>query len=373
MRIAIIGTRGIPAGYGGFETFAQEISVLLAARGHQVTVYSRPGNPGSPVKGWAGSGEWRGVRVVVLPAVRSKYLETVSHTFLSALHAAFGRAEVCLFCNAANAPFLLFPRLAGKRTAINVDGIERKRKKWNAAGRAWYRMGEALSVRLAHRVVSDARVIADYYHSTHGKKTDFIPYGARTDRPVTRAALDRFGLAPGGYILYVSRLEPENNAHVVIRAFEQVKTDKRLVIVGDAPYSREYIASLKATRDPRILFTGFVFGEGYRELQAHCHAYVQATEVGGTHPALIEGMALSPCVIANDTPENAEVLGEGGLLYQRNDSDDLARKLALVLEEPGRRAPLGEAARAKVEREYGWDGIAERYLALFREMTGGAR
>jgi glycosyltransferase involved in cell wall biosynthesis len=369
MRIAILGTRGIPASYGGFETFAQELSTRLVERGHDVTVYCRTGNRGSPVTGRYGRAMWRGVRLIVLPALRTKYLETISHTLLSALHATFARYDACLFCNAANALFLALPRLSFARTAINVDGIERKRAKWNAAGRAWYRLGEWLSTVLAHRVVSDARVIAEYYLQTYGKRTDFIPYGAPTDRAQTRAVLDRFGLERDGYVLYVSRLEPENNAHVVIRAFEQVRTDKRLVIVGDAPYARDYIASLKTTRDPRILFTGYVFGEGYRELQSNSFCYVHATDVGGTHPALIEGMGLSSAVVANHTPENAEVIGGGGLLYQRNDSADLARILQEMVDDPSARPALRERALLKVEADYSWTYVTDRYEQLLLELA----
>lgn len=370
MKIAIIGTRGIPASYGGFETFAQELSTLLSARGHEVTVYCRPGNQGSPVPGRRGTAVWQGVRLVVLPALRHKYLETVSHTLLSSLHAMFERYDVCLYCNAANAVFLTLPRLARMKTLINVDGIERKRKKWGPLGRAWYLASERLSTALAHRVISDAKVIADYYRSRYGKQTDLIPYGARTEPAITREALERFGLRPDHYVLYVSRLEPENNAHVVIRAFEQVETDKRLVVVGDAPYAREYIASLRATRDPRIHFTGFVFGQGYRELQSHCYCYVHATEVGGTHPALIEGMAMAPCVIANATPENVEVVGDAGLLYQVNDSGDLANRLRTILAKPEERSPLRDRARKRIVENYSWDSIADRYEALCREVAG---
>jgi glycosyltransferase involved in cell wall biosynthesis len=374
MKIAIIGTRGIPASYGGFETFAEEIALLLTARGHKVTVYCRPGNLGSPVTGSWGRGSWRGVDLMVLPSIRTKYFETISHTFLSTLHASFfSRYDVCLFCNAANAIFLVFPRLALMKTAINVDGIERKRAKWNAAGRIWYRVGEWLSVNLAHRIISDARVIADYYLGKYGKQTDFIPYGASAERPTTQTALDRFGLQKDGYLLYVSRLEPENNAHVVLRAFEQAKTDKRLVIVGDAPYSREYITALKATRDSRVLFTGYVFGQGYRELQSNCFCYVHATEVGGTHPALIEGMALAPSVIANCTPENAEVVGGGGLLYQKNDSADLGSKMEALLADPDSRTSLRAQALQKIQSDYSWELIADQYEKLMTGLRHGTK
>lgn len=359
MKIAITGIRGIPACYGGFETFAEELAPRLAGRGHEVTVYGRSNiitHPGP---------YYKGVRLTVLPTISHKYFDTVVHSFLSLVHAAFRDFDVVLLCNAANSPFCFIPRLAGKKLVLNVDGIERKRDKWNALGRLWYRMGELCATVFPHVAVSDALVIQRYYRETYGRDTVFIPYGADIAVTRTTEALDRFGLQPGAYVLYVSRLEPENNAHLVIEAFEKISTDKRLVIVGDAPYASEYIARLKSTRDPRILFTGYVFGRGYRELQSHAYCYVQATSVGGTHPALIEAMGSGGCVIANGTPENREVLADAGLIFEANDAGDLKRRLELVL---GGGVPVEELrrkSRQRIAEKYSWNAVVDAYETLF--------
>jgi len=288
MRIAIIGTRGIPANYGGFETLAEHLSVRLAERGHDVTVYCRKAYASHP------HGHlYRGVRLAVLPTIRHKYFDTVIHSLLSSLHALPRRFDVILVCNAANTAVTFFPRLLGTPVAVNVDGLERKRKKWNALGRAWYRLAERLSTFLPSAIITDARTIETYYRERYGKDSTFIPYGAVTRAEPGTEALGRFGLQPKGYMLYVSRLEPENNADLVIRAFERVASNRKLVIVGDAPYAGEYIHRLKATTDPRVIFTGTVFGTGYHQLQAGAYCYVQATEVGGSHPALVEAMGLA--------------------------------------------------------------------------------
>jgi glycosyltransferase involved in cell wall biosynthesis len=276
MKIAILGTRGIPACYGGFETFAEELGVRLVERGHEVTVYGRSNiiHYPEPV--------YRGVHLVILPTISHKYFDTVVHTFISFLHSLSRDYEVILLCNAANSLFSFIPRLAGKKVILNVDGIERMRAKWNAVGKLWYRIGEIGACIFPNVAVSDARVIEDYYLKTYHKKTVFIPYGAQTEKVKSTAVLDAFGLTPGNYFLYVSRLEPENNAHLVIKAFEKTKTPMNLVIVGDAPYSQEYMNQLKSTKDPRIIFTGYVFAEGYKELQ--CHAY-DPRDVGRGHPS----------------------------------------------------------------------------------------
>ncbi len=363
MKIAILGTRGIPANYGGFETFAEQCAVRLALRGHEVTVYGRSHYvPGS-------LRTYRDVRLVVLPTLRWKYTDTVVHTFLSVLHALPQRYDVLLICNAANSLFALFPRIFRVPVAVNVDGIERRRKKWNWLGRAYYAISERLSLWFADAIVTDAQVIERYYRENYGARSIFIPYGTVTEKPATTETLERLGLSPGGYFLYVSRLEPENNAHLVIQAFERVRTGKRLVVVGDAPYATRYIRQLKQTRDPRILLPGAIYGPGYRQLQAHAFCYIHATEVGGSHPALIEAMGQGNLIVANGTPENAEVLSNTGVLYRVNDVEDLARCLQDAEDHPQVYATLRQAALHRAQACYSWDKVVSEYEELLSGLV----
>ncbi len=363
MKIAILGTRGIPANYGGFETFAEECGARLVERGHEVTVYCRTHYAAPALT------RYRGVRLVVLPTLRCKYTDTVVHTLLSAIHTLAHGYEVILICNAANSVFAWIPRLSGAAVAVNVDGIERKRQKWSWAGRLYYRMSERLSIWFSSVVVTDARCIQTYYLDRYGAPSIFIPYGAIMDRPTSRSTLDRLGLEPGGYFLYVSRFEPENNAELVVKAFERVATEKALVLVGDAPYSKNYVKRVKETRDPRIRFPGAIYGVGYRELLANAFCYVHATEVGGTHPALIEAMGQGNVIICNSTPENVEASGDAAIHYRRNDIDDLTRKMQEVADCPVRYAPLKEAAEKRARACYSWDNVVSRYESLFRSLT----
>ena len=357
MRIAVLGTRGIPARYGGFETFAEELSVRLVERGHAVTVYCRSRY---------GEREYRGVGLRYLPAIRHKYFETVAHTGISTFDVLLRRYDAVLYCNAANAIFTWLPRMAGKPTALNVDGLERERKKWNRVAKGWYRVSEWLATWCATAVVTDAEKIREYYLRQYGKESVFIPYGAETGKVAAVDAVRRLGLEPGRYVLYVSRLEPENNALLVREAFERVRTDFQLAIVGDAPYAAGYIRQVKDTRDRRIVFPGAIYGEGYRQLQSHCAAYVQATEVGGTHPALIEAMGRGALVLYLQTPESAETAGDAAMPF----GEDLAEKLqwAVDLSEEEREA-WGERAMRRVERHYSWSAVTEAYEALLRRLT----
>jgi glycosyltransferase involved in cell wall biosynthesis len=363
MRLAILGTRGIPASYGGFETFAEHLSTRLVARGHEVTVYCRS-HYTSPRQL-----EFQGVRLQVLPTIHHKYLDTVVHTFLSALHAAPQRYDAALICNAANSPFAPILRWTRTPVAINVDGLEHKRKKWNFIGRTYYLLAERLATVLPNETVTDARVIQDYYRTRYGADSTMIAYGADVERrpdPLVR----RWRVEPNRYVLYVSRLEPENNAHLVIEAFKRVRTAHKLLIVGDAPYAHQYIAELKrrARGDKRIIFTGFVFGRDYRTLQQNAYCYVHATEVGGTHPALLEAMGFGNCVLTLAAPENVEAIGDAGIPY--TDETDLAEKLQRVLRDGSLVHAYRNRAQTRVLQKYDWEYVVDRYEELFARMAG---
>lgn len=364
LRIALLGTRGIPARYGGFETFAEELSRILVARGHAVTVYGRRALF-DPV----GSTEAvHGVEVRVTPTIMHKYLETPLHAVTSFLDLFRRRFDVVLLCNAANSPFAWLGRLRGMPIAINVDGIERRRSKWNAAGRLWYRLGELSSVLFATRIVSDAEVIARYYRESYGVTSEVIAYGARAVRRPPGEVLSRFGLRPQEYILYVSRLEPENNALGVVRAYRKSGVQVPLVIVGDAPYAAEYISQVRLEAPPGVIFTGYQFADAYHELQSNAQIYIQATEVGGTHPALIESMAYGNCIIANGTPENLEVLGGAGEYYWRNDFDHLASRIQALCADTKLRQEFGNAAHQRASERFSWEVIANHYEKLLGSL-----
>ena len=363
MRIAILGTRGIPANYGGFETFAEHLSTRLVARGHQVTVYCRA-HYVSPREL-----EFQGVRLRVLPTIRHKYFDTIVHTFLSALHAVPGRYDAALICNAANAPFASILRLTGTPVALNVDGLEHKRKKWNWIAQKYYLMAERLATVLPTETVTDARVIQEYYLARHKAVSTMIAYGAEVERRPD-PAVRRWRVEPNRYVLYVSRLEPENNAHLVIEAFKRVRTAHKLLIVGDAPYARDYIKDLKARarRDRRIIFTGFVFGRDYRALQQNAYCYVHATEVGGTHPALLEAMGFGNCVLTLAAAENIEAIGDAGIAY--TDENDLTEKLQRVLRDGSLVHSYRNRAQTRVLEAYDWDYVVGQYERLFAKMAG---
>ena len=377
LKIAILGTRGVPPAYGGFETFAAELGTRLVQRGHQVTVYCREigdsrleiGRTPIPISNLQSPISWNGIHRIVLPAIPGKYFETVSHTFVSAIDAVRRRFDVILLCNAANAFTIPLLRAARTPVVINVDGIERRRRKWNILGRLVYATGEALSASFANRVVADAHVIGEYYRENFGIEPAVIPYGAEFPEERDSDVLQRLGIERGNYILYVSRFEPENNPLEVVEAYEKLEPAPPLVMLGQGLYAKDLVRKLESHRSGKILFPGALYGPDYRTLQRNALVYIQATEVGGTHPALIEAMASGGCVLAHETPENLEVGGDSVGYFRFHPEETLSASVRDLLDDPSRREDLRERARQRAAERYSWSAVTDAYERLFREVT----
>ena len=364
LSVALLGSRGIPGRYGGYETLMEELAVRLVARGFKVTVYCRSHSTPRDLT------SWRGADLVVLPTVRTKYLDTPVHTFLSCLHAASAGYDAALVVNSANALFVPLLGVGGIPVALNVDGIEKRRAKWGAFGRAVYAFSERLACVVPDALVTDAEVIRRHYLERYGAESVPIAYGVDPRPPAETGVLARLGIAPRQYFLYVSRFEPENNPHRVAEAYRKVGGSLPLVMVGGAPYAGKFIAGFTRGADSRILFPGAIYGEGYRELLSHALAYVHATEVGGTHPALVEAMGYGNCILVNDTPENREVAGEAGIWFRAEEPGTLAERMDWVLGHPGEARALGKAAAARAALLFSWERVADQYAGLLRRLAG---
>ncbi len=365
MKIALLGTRGVPASYSGFETCVEELGSRLVQRGHQVTVYCRSHHIDYDQP------TYKGMRLIKLPTIANKYLDTIVHSFLSSLHALTQGYDVALYFIAGNSLVTWIPRLAGQRVLLNVDGLDWKREKWPPLAKRYIQFAEYMSTVLPDAIITDSRVVQRYYEETYQAPSTYIAYGAELPRRPPGETLARFGLDPQRYVLFVGRLVPENCAHHLVEAWRQLDTDMRCVIVGDASYAEAYKAELRqlAGDDPRIVFTGYVFGEGYWELSSNAYAFVETSGVGGTHPALVEAMAFGNCVVTHDTPENLETVGDAGLWYNgRAGAVSLAPVLRTLLDTP----PLVEAYRQRAAERasavYSWEAVADTYETLFRQV-----
>lgn len=363
LRVALIGSRGIPACYGGYETLMEELSTRLVARGYPVTVYCR--SHYTP----RGSRRHRGVRLVVLPTVKTKHLDTPVHTLLSCLHAVVRRYDVAVVVNAANAIFVPLLRLSGIPTALHIDGIEKRRAKWGILGRLVYALSERLATALPNTIVTDSQVIRQFYLQNLGADSSVITYGVDPDPLPPGRLMRELDLKSRGFFLYVSRFEPENNPHRVAAAYRNVGGDLPLVMVGGAPYARRFIRSFTLGADPRIIFPGPVYGHGYRELLSNALAYIHATEVGGTHPALVEAIGFGNCVVVSDTPENRETAGSDALYYRVDRPASLAAALEEVRLAPEQARKRGAEIAAVAARRFRWSDVVEQYIRLFHQLA----
>ncbi len=368
LRIAMMGSRGIPASYSGFETCVEQLSVRLVERGHEVTVYCRSHH----VK-WSGK-TYKGVRLVKLPTIPSKHFDTIVHTFLSMLHGLPRRYDVVYICGVGNAPLSFIPRLAGRPSIVNVDGADWQRDKWGGFAKRYLRLAERTATRFPSVIIADSRVVERYYLDRFRKPSIFIPYGSDVPRRAPGETLERLGLAPDGYLLWVGRLVPENNAHDVVAAYQRLggldATGLQLCIVGDAPYASDYIANLKATAGPGVVFAGYVFGDGYHELGSNARVFVFASGVGGTHPALLEAMAFGNCVVVNDMAANVETVGDAAVPYDGTaGAGDLTRVLGAALADPALIARYRQRAAARAATVYSWEAIADQYEDLFGRLA----
>ena len=366
MRIAMIGTRGVPAQYGGFETAVEEIGRRLADSGDDVTVYCRGATEPRPTT-------YLGMRLVHLPAVHHKALETLSHTGISVAHAVTrARFDAALVFNAANSVFS--PLLRARRIpfAVHVDGLEWQRAKWGGAGRRYYRMAESLAVRWADALIADAQGIADYYTDEFGTSTELLSYGAPIQGEPTHIHLGAVQVDPGRYHLVVARFEPENHVDLIVEAYRNSHAKLPLVVIGSAPYADEYTQRIQqaADGDERIRLIGAVWDQDLLdELYANALTYVHGHSVGGTNPSLLRAMGAGSAVLAFDVSFNRDVAGEHGLYFAG--SDRLARQFEEA--EAHREAfyARGEHLRERARTTYRWDDVAAGYANLLQRLVDG--
>jgi glycosyltransferase involved in cell wall biosynthesis len=361
MSIAMVGTRGVPARYGGFETAVEEVGRRLADAGHRVVVYCRnlTGETTRPE-------EYLGMRLVHLPAARKRSLETLSHSTSSVLHLVAHRTDAVFLFNAANAPLLPLLRAARLPVATHVDGLEWRRAKWGGAGQRYYRTAEALAVRWSDALIADAVGIADYYRREFDAPTTLLTYGAPQIAPGSDR-LAELGLERHGYHLVVARFEPENHVDVIVEGYRRSGARRPLVVVGSAPYSDEYTARVHALADDRVRFLGGVWDqEQLDQLYASCVTYLHGHSVGGTNPSLLRALGAGAAVLAYDVDFNREVAGDAGRYFR--EPTDVAGLLEAVEADPDAVARAGARARELAKR-YDWDEVALGYEGLARRLA----
>ncbi len=373
LKIAFMGTRGVPAGYSGFETFVEQTGKRLS-KSHKVFVYNRSHH----IKM---RGEYLGMKLIKLPTIPLKHTDTIVHTFLSVLHGAFMGYDIVYICGVGNSILSFVPKIYGAKTVLNVDGKDWTREKWGKFARWFLKMSERIATLFPDVVIADSKAVENYYLTAYRKKTVMIPYGAEMRYVPPSKCLKKFELEPRKYILFVGRLVPENGAHLLIEAYKKIKTTSfPLVIVGDAPYMEKYKKELKkmAGEIPppkKVVFTGFLVGDDYMEISNHPYIYVLASGVGGTHPVLVEQMKAGNCVLVNSiNPANIEVVEDAGFYFDgEKGAEELKEKIDFLLQNPEIVEKYREQARKRAEEVYNWEKIVEKYEELFLILRAGRK
>ena len=359
MRIAVLGTRGIPANYSGFETCVHETALRFAERGNFIRVYCR--------KGKVGKTPFADPKIipVFIPFVRGKHAETISHTLFSVIHLAFHPVDVVHLYGAGNGWFVPLLRLFRYRVVFLVDGLDWERAKWSRVAKTFLRYGAKVGSRWAYKTVGDSQqVIRTLKVTLKNGPIEYIPYGAKVIDVAGRGKLASLGLEERSYYLFVGRFVPEKNVHLLIRAFTKSISARKLVLVGGSSYGDAYESSVRSLADNRVLFPGFVFGPEYEELLSGCYVYIQPSALEGTSPSLLAAMGAGACVLVSDIPENKETVADAGFYFRSNDQASLSTMIERLDGSPADVAAARISSVERVEQYYNWDTVAQQLLDL---------
>lgn len=361
MKIAIIGIRGIPFTYSGFEVFAEELAVGLAKKNHQLTVYCRKNYFKNKIS------NYKGVRLVYLPTVKTKYFETVIHSFFSSLHAClFGNYDLIYFLGVSNAPFTLLPRFFGIKTLINIDGLDWKREKWNFIGKFFLKSCEFLVLLLPTATITDSQYIKNYYSKKYNRAIKYFPYGFFKSSNKKIRSLKKFVLIKKQYLIWVGRFVPDNHLQEIIIAFKKIKTNYKLLIVGDDIYQsqyKKYILDL-IKNDDRIIVTGFLPHNECAYFMKNALVYIETKRSGGTHPSLIDAMGLGCLIVSNNHEANKLIIENNGFYYSIRDPIKSLKKILETIinwKDYDKIKKIKSDIKKRAKIQYSWKKIINSY------------
>lgn len=372
MKIAVFGHKRIPSREGGIEIVAEELSTRMAAKGHSVTCYNRAGHhvSGADYDAEARS-SYRSVRLKTVLTIDKKGLAAVTSSFFAAVQCAFSDAEVVHIHAEGPGAMCWLPKLFGKRVVATVHGLDWQREKWKSGfGSRYIHMGEKMIVRYADEIIVLSKNVQEYFRSTYGRQTRFIPNGVT--RPQNRRPeriLEKYGLTSDSYILFLGRLVPEKGVHYLIDAYQKLNTDKKLVIAGGTSDTDAYVQQLRKAADgnPNILFTGFVQGQLLEELYSNACVYVLPSDLEGMPLSLLEAMSYGNCCVVSDIPECTEVVEDHAVVFPKGDVPALKDCLQNLCDDPFARKNYREASADFICGKYDWDNVTELTLALYGE------
>lgn len=365
LKVAIIGTRGYPYVYSGYETFVKEMGERLVARGLEVTVYChRPLFEHKPQT-------VNGIRLVYMPCIETKNLSQLTNSFLSIIHVCFTKADVVFVANSANGPFGVFTKIFGKPSVINVDGLEWLRPKWKGLGSWYYRMASRLATKLFDQVITDSDEMQRIYLELFNAPSKMIAYGANPRMNSDERLIEKWNLETESYFLIVGRLIPDNNSDLIVKGFLKSNSKRKLVVVGDVPYQDQFATKMKGIPDDRLVFTGYVKdAEVLASLYHNTYAYFHGHEYGGTNPAMLKALGYGCAILALNTPFNQEMLQDGkyGWFFEKN-VQSVIEIVDAAEKAPEKMKLLREKSRDGLVQKYNWDFVTDEYETLFKKLS----
>lgn len=353
---------------GGIEIVVKELCTRMARDGCQVTCYNRSGHHVSGAE-YDNKIEYDGIRQKFVPTIERKGLAAVSSSFFAALYSAFGKYDVVHIHAEGPAFFSWLPKMFRKRVVVTIHGIDWQREKWKSGfGSKFIRQGEKNAVKYADEIIVLSKGVQDYFKDTYGRETHFIPNGV--NRPETREAgliTEKFGLTKDSYILFLGRLVPEKGIRYLVKAFKNVKTDKKLVIAGGSSDTDSFMMELKelAKDDDRIIFIGFVQGQLLDELYSNAYIYTLPSDLEGMPLSLLEAMSYGNCCLVSDISECTEVVENKALIFKKSDVDELREKLQDACDHPEKVMEMKAQATDFICKKYNWDEVVKETMKLY--------
>jgi glycosyltransferase involved in cell wall biosynthesis len=363
LRIAFIGGRGVVSKYSGVETYYEEVGSRLAAMGHQVTAYCRTYFT-LPLH------IHRGMQLVRLPTVRSKHIETLLHTLLSTLHVLTQPCDIVHYHALGPALFSFIPRLAGKKTVVTVQGLDWQRQKWGHIASTVLRLGEHAAASFPSETIVVSQILRQHYLKRFGVETSYVPNGGLLRDRCISSKLFEWGLEPNNYILFLGRFSPEKGCHLLVEAYEQLRTSAKLAMAGTSSYCDEYSRELRSHASECIKIMGAVSGDDLDVLLTNAMLFVLPSDLEGLSLALLDAMGAGLCVLTSDIPENREAIQGAGFTFRRGDMAGLTERMQFLLANPAVREAAGQAARRRISEHYQWSKVAENTERVYFQVMG---
>jgi glycosyltransferase involved in cell wall biosynthesis len=368
LRIAMIGQKGLPATFGGIEHHVENIGRRLADRGHEVTVYCRSTYAELPGE------RYLGMRTRPAPTVGTKHLDAIVHSATSTAMAMAAGVDVVHYHGIGPAMVGPLPKVFSRaKVVLTVHGLDHQRAKWNPAAKAVLGTAHRMSGRVPDRLVVVSEELVRHYRERFGVDAAYICNGVTTSGSAGPDAVRQHGLEPGRYALFVGRLVPEKRPDQLIRAFRRLEGDLQLAVVGDSSFSDDYSKSLRelAAPDPRIVFTGFAYGETLGALYEQAGVFVQPSALEGLPLTLLEAVSHDVPTLVTDLPAHLEVVGAGSQRHRVvpvDDEEALGDELRRMLTEPPSADHVSRSVRASVIQRYSWDRAVDELEAVYRDL-----